>query len=57
MEERLQKLNLSRLIDNLAKRFDKVDPAGPGPSHDSGAFLSSNNRTGLSHWKVNQYSH
>ena len=54
MEERLQKLNLSRLIDNLAKRFDKVDPAGPGPSHDSGAFLSSNNRTGLSHWKVNQ---
>jgi hypothetical protein len=39
-------LNLERAVDNLAKRLDMVDPLG---SDD--AFPSSNNRTGLSHWK------
>jgi hypothetical protein len=39
-------LNLERAVDNLAKRFDMVDPLG---SDD--AFPSSDNRTGLSHWK------
>jgi hypothetical protein len=39
-------LNLERAVDNLAKRFDEIDPLG---SDD--AFPSSESRTGLSHWK------
>jgi hypothetical protein len=39
-------LNLERSIDKLAKRFDEIDPLSSGD-----AFPSSENRTGLSHWK------
>jgi hypothetical protein len=39
-------LNLERAVDNLAKRFDMIDPLN---SDDT--FPSSDNRTGLSHWK------
>jgi hypothetical protein len=39
-------LKLNRSIDNLAKRLNKLDPLLP-TSH----VPSSNNRTGLSHWK------
>jgi hypothetical protein len=39
-------LKLDRSIDNLAKRLGRLDPH-PFPSH----VPSSNNRTGLSHWK------
>ncbi|MGH9965352.1 MAG: hypothetical protein ACRD5E_11075 [Nitrososphaeraceae archaeon] len=39
-------MNLERLIDNLAKRLERLDPLFP-TSH----VPSSNNRTGLSHWK------
>jgi hypothetical protein len=38
-------LKLNRSIDNLAKRLERLDP--PHPPH----VPSSNNRTGLSHWK------
>jgi hypothetical protein len=39
-------LNLERSIANLEKKLDRLDPHLP-PSH----VPSSNNRTGLSHWK------
>lgn len=39
-------MKLERSIDNLAKRLERLDPLLP-TSH----VPSSNNRTGLSHWK------
>jgi hypothetical protein len=39
-------LKLERLINNLAKRLDRLDPHLP-----TFYVPSSNNRTGLSHWK------
>ena len=39
-------MKLERLIDNLAKRLNRLDPLPPA-SH----VPSSDNRTGLSHWK------
>ena len=39
-------MKLNRSINNLAKRLDRLDPLFP-TSH----VPSSNNRTGLSHWK------
>ena len=39
-------MKLERLIDNLAKRLERLDPH-PLPPH----VPSSNNKTGLSHWK------
>ena len=39
-------MKLERSIDNLAKRLNRLDPLPPA-SH----VPSSNNRTGLSHWK------